>query len=186
MSACCLGWAGLTSVDQVEIRWPSGLKQVIRDPLLRRYLIVREGSDQLAAGNEVPAVVSAARAAASQVSASEVAPQVSGPPDWRPADYRRASETLFKQGRYLEARAMLQKALELDPEYIPAYVNLGLVLFSGLGEFDAAHQVLEQAVQLEPTRADAYHLLGKVYLQQQSPARGNRGARTGDSAETTS
>ena len=160
------GLGRATSVDQVEIRWPSGLKQVIRDPLLRRYLIVREGSDQIAAGNEVPAVVPTARASASQASASEVAPPVSGAPDWGPADYRRASEALFKQGRYLETRAMLQKALELDPEYIPAYVNLGLVLFSGLGEFDAARQVLEQAVQIKPTRADAHHLLGKVYLQQ--------------------
>ena len=41
------------------------------------------------------------------------------------------------------------------------------MLFSGLGEFDAARKVLEQAVQIKPTRADAHHLLGKVYLHQQ-------------------
>ena len=161
------GLGRATRVDQVEIRWPSGLKQVIRNPLLRRYLIVHEGSDQIAVGTEVPAVVPAVRASAAQVRASDVAPQVTGAPDWGPADYHRSSEALFKQGRYLEARAMLQKALELDPEYIPAYINLGLVLFSGLGEFDAARKVLEQAVQIQPTRADAHHLLGKVYLHQQ-------------------
>ena len=161
------GLGRATSVDQVEIRWSSGLKQVIRNPLLRRYLIVHEGSDQIAAGTEVPAVAPAVRASASQVRESDVVPQVTGAPDWGPADYRRSSEVLFKQGRYLEAQAMLQKALEQDPEYIPTYINLGLVLFSGLGEFDAARKVLEQAVQIKPTRADAHHLLGKVYLHQQ-------------------
>jgi len=154
-------------VDQVEIRWPSGLKQVLRQPPLRRYLIVREGRDQIAAGKEVPAGAAGASAAASQVSASEVVAPVAGAAAWGPAEYHRSSETLFKQGRYREARAMLQKALALDSQYIPAYINLGLVLSSGLGEFEAARQVLEQAVQLKPTRADAHHLLGKIYLQQQ-------------------
>ena len=160
------GLGRATSVDRVEIHWPSGLKQVIRNPLLRRYLIVREGSDPLAAGNEVPTGMPVVSASAAPVSASNAVPQVTGAADWGPADFHRSSGDLFKQGRYLEARAMLQKALKLDPEYIPAYINLGLVLSSGLGEFDAAREVLEQAVQIQPARADAHHLLGKVYLQQ--------------------
>ena len=127
------GLGRATSVDQVEIRWSSGLKQVIRNPLLRRYLIVHEGSDQIAAGTEVPAVAPAVRASASQVRESDVVPQVTGAPDWGPADYRRSSEVLFKQGRYLEAQAMLQKALEQDPEYIPAIHQLGLGALFRLG-----------------------------------------------------
>ena len=161
------GLGRATRVDRVEIHWPSGLKQVIGHPLLRRYLVVREGSDPIAAGHEVPTVGPVVRAVASQAGAAAAAPQVTGDPDWGPADYHRSSAALFKQGRYLEARAMLQKALQLDSAYIPAYINLGLVLFSGLGEYDVAREVLEQAVQLQPTRADAHYLLGKVYLRQQ-------------------
>ena len=37
-------------VEWMEIYWPSGRRQVLEEPPLRRYLVVREGSDEVLAG----------------------------------------------------------------------------------------------------------------------------------------
>ena len=36
--------------ERMEIRWPSGHRQVLENPPLRRYLIVREGVGEVLSG----------------------------------------------------------------------------------------------------------------------------------------
>ena len=45
-----LGLGTRQQVERVEIHWPSGRRQVLEDPPLRRYLVVREGIDAVLSG----------------------------------------------------------------------------------------------------------------------------------------
>jgi TolB-like protein/class 3 adenylate cyclase/Tfp pilus assembly protein PilF len=73
----------------------------------------------------------------------------------------------------IAARRMLEKAIELDPNYAAAYVALGYVrltsAFSGWTEYvaesvRAAKQLAEKALVIDGANAEAHALLGNVYL----------------------
>ena len=153
-------------VDAVEIRWPSGRQQVVEAPLLRRYLEIREGRPEVIAGAEValpgplaqPASVPSVTAGRPPVSAS--------PGDRSVADLRKAGTEYYGQGRYPEALTALTEVLNREPDDLASYVNLGMVLYAGLGRYEEAASLLERAVRRRSTFADAHHLLGKVYLRQ--------------------
>lgn len=77
--------------------------------------------------------------------------------------------TLFRLKRYQEARAPLEKAVELRADVFEVNVPLGATLFV-LGDDLNAYQILSKAHQLKPESADVKRLLFRVatLLAQQS------------------
>jgi Flp pilus assembly protein TadD len=64
--------------------------------------------------------------------------------------------------RFDEARAEMQRALELDPLARLANLNLGLVYWSS-HDFERAIQQLKRTLEIDPNYADAHEGLGVVY-----------------------
>ena len=153
-------------VERVEIVWPSGRRQVLEAPPLRRYLKVFEGNDEVMVG-EVVATGAPGSPSQKELGRPSIA-AVSLPPvgqtHWTAEDYVRTGKDLYQQGRYGEARAAFEQAIELDSHNLPAYVNLGIVHSSGMGHYEEAASVLEQAVLRDSSQAEIFFLLGKVYL----------------------
>lgn len=63
-----------------------------------------------------------------------------------------------------EAMALFQRAMELAPQRVETYNNLGRVL-TLKGRTDEAISQLEHAISLSPCYSEAYNNLGLVYLQ---------------------
>jgi len=82
-----------------------------------------------------------------------------------------STELLRLVGRDLKAIKMLNKAIELDPNYVEAYVNRGLS-FHELQQYRRAIQDFGKAIVLDPNCAEAYRNRGMDYafLQQKSEA----------------
>ena len=57
------------------------------------------------------------------------------------------------------------KALELDPQNVPAHINLGRIRLQQ-GRLDEAGEYFQNVLATEPSDAAAQHLLGVVYQQQ--------------------
>jgi cytochrome c-type biogenesis protein CcmH/NrfG len=60
-----------------------------------------------------------------------------------------------------EAQTAYERALELDPEYVPALINLGNVHY-GQGRPDEARACFERAIDRDPANAKARFNLGNV------------------------
>ena len=69
-----------------------------------------------------------------------------------------------RQGRFDEAQAELQSALDLDPAFIPAYVNLA-DLHRARGLDAAAETVLRDGLQNIPNDASLHHALGLTLVR---------------------
>jgi len=155
------------SVERVEIRWPSGRLQLIERPPLRRYLVVREGSQEPVANYYVGPVdlPAAALTAPPQEStgSQERAPYI-GRADWKAEDHYRHGVRLYKQARYEEALEAFRAAVQGKPDYTPAFYSLGVTLYSGLGRSKEAAVLLEKAVAQDSSNAELLELLGRVYL----------------------
>ena len=71
-------------------------------------------------------------------------------------------------GDYDEAITILRRVLELDPQLVSAYIQMGQVY----GESDQRNEAIEsfkKAVQLDPSFGEAYYRLGLTYdIQNQS------------------
>jgi len=72
-----------------------------------------------------------------------------------------------------QARALFERAIELDPTYAPAYVGLGRVELNGVTEgwtadpeaaLQRAENLGQKAVAIDPTSAGAHVLLGRAYI----------------------
>jgi predicted Zn-dependent protease len=72
------------------------------------------------------------------------------------------ARVLIRQARYQEALPHLQKALELDPDSVSAYVQFGR-LHHANKEFAAAKADLEEALQINPFNPEIYRLLADAY-----------------------
>ena len=72
------------------------------------------------------------------------------------------ARVLIKQARYQEALPHLQKALEVDPDSVGAYVQLGRLHNAGK-EFAAAKADLEEALQINPFNPEIYRLIADAY-----------------------
>ncbi len=77
-----------------------------------------------------------------------------------------------KQGKAMEAKALLQQSLELDPDHERARYTLGLV-HQREGELDSATVVYASLVKRIPS-AEAHRQLGLTYLQQGKLERAQR------------
>ena len=68
--------------------------------------------------------------------------------------YSNMSVILSDRHRHDEAQAALNTALEINPNYVPALFNLGVVL-EELGEWTKASDLFKRILQLEPEHLDA-------------------------------
>ena len=74
-------------------------------------------------------------------------------------------ETLSKRGRYAEAAEQFSEVLRLQPNDVPALVQLGIAR-ARQGKPDEAVQALAEALRLQPNDAGAHNSLGNVLAQQ--------------------
>ncbi|NER00026.1 MAG: TIGR03032 family protein [Cyanothece sp. SIO2G6] len=73
---------------------------------------------------------------------------------------------LHRQGKLSEAIAAFRKCLDLQPTYLPARYNLGVIL-GDLGQYEEAETTLKQVIAAEARHAEACNSLGFVYSKQQ-------------------
>ena len=71
---------------------------------------------------------------------------------------------LHRQGRATEAESFYRRALQLEPDFITAWMNLGLVHFE-LGNYEAAEEFEREALRLDPEQADAHNHLGMIHYK---------------------
>ncbi len=159
-----------TRLDSIVIDWPSGQRQTILStdmPLARRYLHVIEGTAPVA-GMLIPAPSDAPGTIATPQSAVRgpvATPALEVLTD-DPVVLRDEAAKLYRQGRYPESRRHLERVIALIPDEVTSRINLAMVHFSGLGEYEEASNLLGKALAIDPKRAEAHHLLGKIRLHQ--------------------
>jgi tetratricopeptide (TPR) repeat protein len=73
----------------------------------------------------------------------------------------------FKQARYKDAVAALDRAIMLDPSRESNYLDVGMMLLE-LRRYEGAQLAAEKAVELAPASADAYRLKGLVEFRRGS------------------
>ena len=72
------------------------------------------------------------------------------------------AKSLQKSGLLQEAEKWYKKAVEIDPGYVPALNNLGVVYLHG-GKFSDARISLEKAIRLNPGYVDPYYNLACLF-----------------------
>lgn len=96
-----------------------------------------------------------------------------------PKEARKQFEKSLKakeKGNAEESIACLEKALDIDPDYMEAHVNLAAALMRS-GKIDKAVPHLERAIELDPASGPAFLNLGIAYLNQGRPEDAERAAR---------
>lgn len=73
---------------------------------------------------------------------------------------------LIKKKQYDEALDVLNKALDIDPSYEEAYLNIA-VLFKDQQKYDEAVTALLRAIRLDPGYSEALYVLGMIYYAQE-------------------
>lgn len=66
------------------------------------------------------------------------------------------------QGRFIEAIAAFQRAIELYPNYENAYNNLGIA-YASLGDFSAAVDAFQSAIEINPRNWETHNNLGSAF-----------------------
>ena len=163
------GLGEVAQVEKIEVRWPSGRVQVVEQPPLRRYLVLREGEGAEIAhysGQVPPPVLMPAPRTGRTDSIAEVAFN----PDWTAEEYYEQATALYGEGRYQEAVALLRPALRRYPGAVRLHYAAGVALYSGLGRYEEAAKVLEQAVAQDTSVVEVAQLLGVIYLHLNQPA----------------
>jgi Flp pilus assembly protein TadD len=72
---------------------------------------------------------------------------------------------LAQQAKNAEAVACFQRAVKIEPRYIPTYAHMA-VAYAGLGDLAEAEASLKKAVEINPYSAPAQFALGQFYLIQ--------------------
>jgi tetratricopeptide (TPR) repeat protein len=82
------------------------------------------------------------------------------------------ANALYTLERKADAVQALLAAVELDPEYVEAWNNLGNIM-ADVGEIDEALACFARALELEPGYADAHYNLAEVLANEgdYAPAR---------------
>lgn len=73
-----------------------------------------------------------------------------------------AAAQLFRQGKFAEAVAEFQKAVQEDSKYLPARLNLAHA-YERLNRLEEAMQEYRGAIELEPKHFFAHNNLGVLY-----------------------
>ena len=83
----------------------------------------------------------------------------------RTIDLCRAGETYISKRQYIEAAIYLWQALKINPEYIPALIDMGSMR-AEQGDYADAIRYLNKAVAIDPLNAPAHNNLATVYRLQ--------------------
>lgn len=73
-----------------------------------------------------------------------------------------------RQGRYEDATARFQRALQLDPSFPTASMDSGILLME-MGRYDEARPLLERALEQDPFLAEAWNALGVIESSRNRP-----------------
>src|SRR4030066_554448 len=82
-----------------------------------------------------------------------------------PIDCHISALEFMKKGEFDKAIAYYRIAIHIDPKFVKAYVNLG-VLFKNKGKIKEAVDYFQKAIQINPKEAFAYSNLGNIYRMQ--------------------
>jgi len=82
----------------------------------------------------------------------------------RLASHNMRGETLRAQGRFSDAVLACRQALDLNPDYTPALINMAAALRQ-LGRLDEALACLDRVIEIEPESAEAHNNRGIVLRQ---------------------
>lgn len=69
----------------------------------------------------------------------------------------------FQRGNFAGAKEAYRRVLKVDPENLPALVNLGVTEYR-LGQHEEAERLLKSSLRLKPDNATAWLNLGILYL----------------------
>jgi protein O-mannosyl-transferase len=72
------------------------------------------------------------------------------------------SKMYIDAGRYDEALVLLQRALQINPDYVATYVNLSSVYFEKR-QYDSAMEILRRGLQIDPNSAKLHANIGTLY-----------------------
>ncbi len=71
----------------------------------------------------------------------------------------------LKNGRYREAIGQFMTTIKIDPEYIEAYMNMGMA-YNLIGDHKRAISLMRKVIQLDSThRESVYNNIGRVYAE---------------------
>jgi tetratricopeptide (TPR) repeat protein len=87
----------------------------------------------------------------------------------RPDDANLFGQALLRRDSDEEARRAFQRAVDVDPGFVPGWINLALV-DERAGRLDAARAHLLRALEVDPTNAVALRALGTVEYRAGRPA----------------
>jgi Flp pilus assembly protein TadD len=77
---------------------------------------------------------------------------------------------LFKKGLYREAIPEFAKAIELEPDFSPAYNGLGMS-YAVLNDFERAEKNFRRVIELSPGIDQGYLNLGLLYELKGEPSK---------------
>lgn len=81
-------------------------------------------------------------------------------------DFTQQAELYLAEGKFEEAIAACEAALQVQANFFPACKTMGKVL-QAQGQLEEAHQWYQQAIALDPNCPEVYANLGSWYAQQQ-------------------
>lgn len=76
----------------------------------------------------------------------------------------------FEKGNFEGAREAYKRVLKVEPNNLPALVNLGATEYR-LGNFEEGERLLRRSLQIKPDNATAWLNLGMIYLGRNEPMR---------------
>ncbi len=83
--------------------------------------------------------------------------------------YNSAGETHLKAGRFKEAEESFRGMLQIDPDYAPAHLRLGLV-YNAARRFEEAARLLRRVAERHPTTSEAHEALAESLFGQDKHA----------------
>jgi len=76
----------------------------------------------------------------------------------------------FEKGNFEGAREAYERVLKVEPNNLPALVNLGATEYR-LGNFEEAERLLRRSLQIKPDNPTAWLNIGMIYLGRDEPMR---------------
>jgi tetratricopeptide (TPR) repeat protein len=178
------GLGAQPEAELVEIRWPSGARQELRQVKAGQVLEVVEPQGESPAPalarpvqsesiaqdpgtektwQEAPLVLPPAVRASEALPA--LGPLQAGAGSGGARGHQLLAEGLLAHRRYGEALAQYRRALELDPGLAPAHTGLGK-LYTIQGKIDSAFAALQEAARLDQGDPEPPYLMGNLCVRQ--------------------
>ncbi len=183
------GLAQTKAVDKVEIRWPSGRVQKLKNPPIRKYLVVEEGRDGIVDSygrdSEWITATDAVDDALPKPEMGPAAKLFEGDPHWNAEVFFGKGEEFYDSGRYDEALSMFEAALDRKPNYIAAHRGRAATLIKGQGRYQEAVRLLEAVVARDSSHAELLELIGMSYVLLNRPQQATEALRRATKLDST-